>query len=1354
MPDKNANPKKRRWLRLLMVVVVVLCVLIAAGWWYLSSGSFHAWVRARVIADLEQMTGGRVELNSLSWKFPRLEIETRDLTIHGLEPATEIPYAHVDRVLIHARVISWWGRKVRLRSVELDRPVFHLIVNPDGTTNQPTPKVQRKSAQGPVDELFDVGIRRLEIRDGLLVVNDRAMPLDLSAGDLDFAMSYAPRERRYDGNLKLGKIDLAQPGSPPLSGVGDVQFSLWRNRAEIKSMHLKSGASDVRASGAVRDFNQPRIDLTYDAAIDFRQIAQLTNTPEVRGGMLSLNGQASWKADSLSSNGKLAIRNFSYDDGDVHLVNVAAGADFTATRDRLVFPRILASIMGGTVTGDAEIQNWMSSTEPGAKARPLGSARLTLHDLQTSSVAAAISTRDLPLNKINLVGVVNGGVNGRWTGSINDVVADVAAEFTPPPNAAPDQMPVRATLRGLYYRRPEKFEVSALDLSLRATHLTGSGAVGITKIYKQGSLNVAMNTTDVGEWKPVLVAFGEERQIPVELQGRAAFTGNIAGELRKPHITGRLQIENFDSVIVRQSQMPSGKYVRPTGSPPLPPPQPRRMHWDQFTTNLDYSPSHLALQNATLKHGGAQINFDVTVALRNWNYTENNPGTARIRVQNANIPDVLAAVGYNYPVSGTVSFTLDAAGTENDPHGEGHVVITNALVDGEPVARASADVQFANREAQLRNIDLAHNGGRLTGSAGYSLANESFRFDLRGSNFELARLRWLQNPHVTLAGQLNFAARGSGTRDEPRLDGSLQIRNLVANGERVGEITATAATVDDTLRISARSQFQRASLVLDGSIRAHGDFPANLTLQFSHLDIDPALRVFLKGRLTGHSSIAGSATAQGPLRRWREMDVVAVVNEFSADVERVALRNDGPIRLTMSHEVAQLERLRLVGDDTNLNASGSVGLAAPRRLNLLANGNVNLKLLQSFDPDLVSYGAASLNMKIGGQLSRPLINGEIDVQNAGLSYIDWPNGLSDINGRLVFNQDRLQVARLTARTGGGTLEVTGFLTYGQTIGFNLTATGRDVRLRYPPGISSQANADLRLTGTLQNALLSGDVTVTRFGVNPQFDFSSYLARAKQETTVVNPQSLLSRMRLDVRVTSTPELQVQTSLARITGDVDLRLRGTVARPIVLGRTNIIEGDIFFNGTKYHLDRGDVMFTNPVRIEPVLDIELTTTVRDYDITLGLHGPVDKLTTTYRSDPPLATADIVNLLAFGRTREESAQQQQTTNLPETASYAILNQALNAAVGSRVQKLFGVSRIKVDPQAGGAENNTAGARVTIEQQVANNLSITYITDVTRANQQIIQAEYNVNRSVSIIAVRDQNGVVAFDIRIRQRKK
>ncbi len=330
----------------------------------------------------------------------------------------------------------------------------------------------------------------------------------------------------------------------------------------------------------------------------------------------------------------------------------------------------------------------------------------------------------------------------------------------------------------------------------------------------------------------------------------------------------------------------------------------------------------------------------------------------------------------------------------------------------------------------------------------------------------------------------------------------------------------------------------------------------------------------------------------------------------------------------------------------------------------------------------------------------------------------------------------------------------GFIAYANGVAVNLTATARDIRLRYPPGVSAGANADLRLTGTLNNTLLAGDVTVTKFALNPRFDFSLYLARAKQPPTVPDPKSPLNNLHMDVHIVSTPSLEVQTSLAKLSGDVDLRLRGTGTRPVVLGRVNIVEGDVFFNGTKYHLERGDVIFTNPIRIEPIVNIEASARVRDYDITLGLHGPVDRLATTYRSEPPLPEGDIIALLAFGRTREEAAlNPQPTSNFTETASNAILGSALNNVVSSRVQKLFGVSRIKIDPQVGSATSNPT-ARITIEQQISNKLTLTYITDVTQSQQQVIQFEYNVNRSLSIIGVRDQYGVVGFDIRVRQRKK
>ena len=238
-----------------------------------------------------------------------------------------------------------------------------------------------------------------------------------------------------------------------------------------------------------------------------------------------------------------------------------------------------------------------------------------------------------------------------------------------------------------------------------------------------------------------------------------------------------------------------------------------------------------------------------------------------------------------------------------------------------------------------------------------------------------------------------------------------------------------------------------------------------------------------------------------------------------------------------------------------------------------------------------------------------------------------------------------------------------------------------------------------------------------------------------------------------------ELQMKTAVARLSGDADLRLRGSLARPSVLGRADILEGDATFNGIKFRLERGDVTFANPIAIEPQVNLQATTHVRNYDLDVTVTGTPDRLNVNYRSEPPLPKSDIIALLALGRTSEESEQLQQQsgqTLFTDQATNLIINQAINQAMGNRMQRLFGVSRIRIDPQGLTTETNPTarGPQVTIEQQFANNLSLTYSTNVSQSSQQIIEGEYYFNRNLSVVGTRDQNGVVSFDVRIRQRKK
>jgi hypothetical protein len=54
----------------------------------------------------------------------------------------------------------------------------------------------------------------------------------------------------------------------------------------------------------------------------------------------------------------------------------------------------------------------------------------------------------------------------------------------------------------------------------------------------------------------------------------------------------------------------------------------------------------------------------------------------------------------------------------------------------------------------------------------------------------------------------------------------------------------------------------------------------------------------------------------------------------------------------------------------------------------------------------------------------------------------------------------------------------------------------------------------------------------------------------------------------------------------------------------------------------------------------------------------------------------------------------------------------------------------------------------------VSNNATLTYITNLTQSAQQVVQFEYNINSEYTVQGIRNENGVVSFDVLIRKRKK
>ena len=318
-----------------------------------------------------------------------------------------------------------------------------------------------------------------------------------------------------------------------------------------------------------------------------------------------------------------------------------------------------------------------------------------------------------------------------------------------------------------------------------------------------------------------------------------------------------------------------------------------------------------------------------------------------------------------------------------------------------------------------------------------------------------------------------------------------------------------------------------------------------------------------------------------------------------------------------------------------------------------------------------------------------------------------------------------------------------------------------MRYRSPDGISLTADGSLALVGTSESSVLSGSVSVTRAAFNPRTDVGALLA-STTTPVAATPNQYLQGLQLDVRVVTQQTLEVETALTRnIQADADLRVRGTPDRPILLGHVTVNSGQIEFFGNKYSINRGEINFNNPAKIEPVINMDLSTQVRGITVDISFSGSLNKLNFSYRSDPPLEASDIVALLAVGRTPSTAgplATSQATTNINNSylglgdGSNSLLSQAI-APNSDRLQKFFGVSHIKIDPQLTDV-TIVPQARLTMEQQVSSDVTLTYITNLEMANQQIVRVEWDFSRKWSAVALRDENGAFSIDFQYRKRFK
>jgi translocation and assembly module TamB len=1319
-----------RYLGLLCLLVLLL---ISAFLWYITTDSFQHIVRARLVGAIERATGGRAELGSFHVVPLRFQVEVRNLTIHGLESPREIPLAHVDSMSAVVNLSSVLGARIGFHSLTLQHPVVHIIFYPDGRSNLPGPKPQ---AVTDFDRLFAISIDRLEVHGGELLWQDQPIPLEFVSNDVSANLDHALLHRRYAGTLSIGKAETQFGGYRPVAWGGQAAFSISKDEVEVRSLRLSSEGSHLEARGNITDLERPVVKGDYDLFLDLPRVAAIARQTRLRSGLLHIQGRGSWSREGFGADGKFGLKDASWQAESVAAKNASAAGQFSLDPKRFAVSQVEGRIFRGSFSCEAEILGWRLSDAHGKNATndpQRGTVNAKFKDVSLGEVLSSLGSQFRPVNRLKLAGDVSGTSQLRWKNSVAnaEIVAGLAVER--PSRPLPGEIPLTANTHLRYALRPASLEISDLTLSTPATQARASGSLS-----RASSLTFSLSSNDLREWQPIVAEIFPSG-MPAIIHGRAAFNGTATGPLPDVAFSGNLQLENFET------------YVRASSVEPF--------HWDALNCEVQLSSRSIMLRNATAHSGNATLRLDGSTGLVAWRTAPDSPVHFQVNAANFVASELARIAGYHRQASGVLTAKGEITGTISKPQGQATVSWTNGSVEGYTFDFANALVSMRGTQASLRNGEIVRGPARITGTGTYDVAARAFQLSLSGTDFDLSEISQAQRSRIKLSGKLDFTAQASGSESKPQVTAHLHLRNVTLNGETAGDYLVDAVTSGPEMRLTGHSDFKEAELAIDGSVRLRDLWPARIDFHFLRLDIDPFVESYLHGHITGHSAVAGDLVLEGPLRDPRQLTLVGNLTDLYADVEKVKIRNQGPLHFTLSSEVLRVDSFHLAGAGTDFSGSGSMELAGEQRLNFDAQGKIGLELVQTYDPDLSGSGEVDGEARVRGTLSAPLVRGRLQVVNGGISDINLPSALSGLNGKFVFNQNQVTIENLTGHTGGGTISFNGRAqVVGPQVNFDLTADADAVRLRYPPGVSSTANAALRWSGSSAGSLLSGDITVMKIGVTPGFDFGAYLERSIQSASLPQTDPVLNKIRLDLHVVSAPELQMQTSVLRLRGEADLRVRGSAAKPVLLGRADIFEGEAYFSGTKYRLERGGVTFTNPAVTTPFLDLEATTRVRDYDVTLSITGPADHPKLNYRSEPPLATNDIIALLAFGQTSEESAQLQQTNQsaFSQQASNAMLAAALNATLNNRAQRLFGNSRIKIDPQ--GLETETSptqtGPAVTIEQQVKDNLTVTYTTDVAQTSQQVIRAEYNISRNLSIVAIRDQNGVVSFDVKIRRRKR
>jgi translocation and assembly module TamB len=1029
-----------------------------------------------------------------------------------------------------------------------------------------------------------------------------------------------------------------------------------------------------------------------------------------------------------------------------------AHAAVVATSDQIQLNNFVVEALDGHANGNATIalkKNGASRVSAGFENFDLGGLITVLSGRAVPIASKATGTAELAVAGTDL-STATGNVNAQLKGQ------------TP---AGTDLAPLSGDLA--VTADHGQFQIQRANLQTAATRLTASGQFSIEQ--PTSNLRIDLASTDAAELQRLLISSGalsdlyeQFRVYGIDLGGELAFNGTLNGALKDPVVSGHAEL---GSLIMNGRDLGS------------------------LTANISSTATETRVSDGRLVQasgGGAQ--FALTVPR-----TGKDNASIDATLDRMNAGNLIAALQRKdwrerYRDTQTdVSGTLKISGMPKAMSGVADLRLGKGRLGGEPLQNLTAHATFSGSTVNVDKVDANFDAGHIVANGKFDTETQSFEVRGNGDRIQLDRLE-------ALADRPNL----------PKMSGSAEIKELKAtgvftdistyiisfdaassnvtiDGHSAGTVALVGRTENKQLNVAFTTTGllgQQPQLVTGRIDLSNEKLPAVIESNITGAELTQVFKILLPDVVaTGHTD--GTLRLSGNLMTendqgeeelsWRGLTGTATLKTLSISLPELSLSVAGPLVVDLAPNEVNFHETRFTGQDTNVTLGGAVAIASGGHNTLAVNGQINLRILGLFSPDVFSSGIARLDINVGGTYENQRVTGRASVNGASISVLlgDQRLQLANLEGVVLFNSSQAQIEKLTGTlgVGGGKIDATGGA---QLSGFSVSQFlfnihGKNVTLNYPQDFRSTVDADLELRGDPHIQFVRGNVQVHRTEYTKDIELAELINQHPQASIEEGGEfKFAETAQFDkLRVEGRNALIMHNNLGDLVASVSLELNGPIKDPIIEGRITATRGTLNFRNNPYEITRGLIYLPPRLGADPVLNIEGQAVIRGYRVTALLEGPLSHPQTNVSSEPALPQADVVSLILTGAL---SSTDSSTSVLAQsglgTAASLLTDALINAPVSKATNKLFGLSRLEINPVLGGT-SSTPTARLTVARRISKDLVVTYSTNIASDPNQVLAVEYRVSNRLSFVAEYEQGSTrnlstrsnnYSFEIRFRKR--